>query len=439
MAASALNNVFNLNERRQLSAAESSRMLNDCRELAMKRLSGSLHEMLVDVEEDLFQMAEASYDREMQNLYLEVRGKAKEKWPKIEAAFSRHYIDVFNHKMRGEMDTAMKTLAASTQELRLVEEDDLAESIAMQELAARLREQNEDELSLLGERVAMLLGKNELKDEDNPISPQAVCDALKLACNEIEGSVKLKLVLLKQIEQHVSSALHAVYADLNSEMVRWNVLPDLRSAYRKAVSSPSSARSTSTAAPPDAAPTQGEPGGGGDLFAALQQLMQVQSEGMHRYAGIRQAAPTLTPVPGGPTYADAASSAAIVQSGFIDSLTEMQRLDTLMGEKSRVEGLPDLGQALGTMNILHQVKANSLAHGVGQLDAITIDIVAMLFDFIFDDAKIPDAIKALVGRLQIPVLKVAMLDKSFFSSKAHPARKLLDGISRAAVAWGDDG
>ncbi len=438
MAASALNNVVNLSERRQLSAAESSRMLNDCREMAMKRLSGSLREMLADVEEDLFQMAEASYDREMQNLYLEVRGKAKEKWPKIEAAFSRHFVDVFNHKTRGEMDSAMKTLAASTQELRLVEEDDLAESIAMQELAARLREQNEDELSLLGERVAMLLGKNELKDEENPISPQAVCDALKLACDEIEGSVKLKLVLLKQIEQHVSSALHAVYADLNSEMVRWNVLPDLRAAYRKAVNNPSTARPAASQAPA-AAPSRHEPGGG-DLFAVLQQLMQqTQPADMNGFAcmtpGVQT--PALTTVPGAGSVSGTGSQATLVQGGFIDTLTEMQRLDTLMGEKSRVAGLPDLGQALGTMNILHQVKANSLTQGIGQLDAITIDIVAMLFDFIFDDAKIPDAIKALVGRLQIPVLKVAMLDKSFFSSKAHPARRLLDGVSQAAVAWGD--
>ncbi len=438
MAASALNNVVNLNERRQLSAAESSRMLNDCRELAMKRLSGSLSDMLADVEENLFQMAEASYDREMQNLYLEVRGKAKEKWPKIEAAFSRHFVEVFNHKMRGEMNSAVKTLAASTQELRLVEEDDLAESIAMQELAGRLREQNEDELSLLGERVAMLLGKSELTEAENPISPQAVCDALKRACDEIEGGVRLKLVLLKQIEQHVSTALHAVYADLNSEMVRWNVLPDLRSSFRKPVNSPSAARPAAKQEAPAAAAPR-EPVAGGDLFAALQQLVQAQSAGMSGASGLPQgfAALALTPIPGSTLPAGGASQSAIVQSGFIDSLTEMQRLDTLMAEKGHVDGLPDLGQALGTVNILHQVKANGQAQGVGQLDAITIDIVAMLFDFIFDDAKIPDAIKALVGRLQIPVLKVAMLDKSFFSSRAHPARRLLDGISQAAVAWGE--
>ncbi|MDT3735344.1 MAG: DUF1631 domain-containing protein [Denitratisoma sp.] len=429
MAASALSNVVNLNERRQLSAAESSRMLNDCRELAMKRLSVSLREMLADVEEDLFQMAEASYDREMQKLYLEVRGKAKEKWPKMEAAFSRHFVEVFNHKMRGGMDTAVKALSVSTQELRLVEEDDLAESIAMQELATRLREQNEDELSLLGERVAMLLGRNELKDEENPISPQAVCDALKRACDEIEGSVKVKLVLLRQIEQHVSRALHAVYADLNSEMVRWNVLPDLRSAYRKPVNAPSAPRPAARQESP-AAPPQGETAVGGDLLSALNHLVLVQA------AGLSPGAAAPAPASGGPA-GGTGLQAASIKSAFIDSLTDMQRLDRLLNEKGNTDGLPDLGQALGTMNALHRIKANSQAQGVGQLDAITIDIVAMLFDFIFDDAKIPDVIKALVGRLQIPVLKVALLDKSFFSSKAHPARRLLDGISRAAVAWGD--
>ncbi len=430
MAASALNNVVDLNERRQLSAAESSRMLNDCRELAMKRLSCSLREMLTEVEESLFRMAEASYDREMQNLYLEVRGKAKDKWSKIEAAFSRHFVDVFNHKMRGEMDTTMKSLAASTQELRLVEEDDLAESIAMQELATRLREQNEDELSLLGERVAMLLGKKELKDEENPVSPQAVCDALKHACDELEGSVKLKLVLLKQIEQHVSKALRSVYADLNTELVRWNVLPNLRSAYRRPVTSPSAAQSQAMKPAESVAPQpQSQPidAPGGDLLSFLHQLMRSPLRAQSDTA-VPQG---MAPVAVGPAPADNR------QAFFIDSLTEMQRLDTLVKEQAHVDGLPDLGVAMGTMNVLHQIKANSLAQGVGQLDAITIDIVAMLFDFIFDDAKIPDAIKALVGRLQIPALKVAMLDKTFFSSKAHPARRLLDGISRAAVAWGD--
>jgi len=57
---------------------------------------------------------------------------------------------------------------------------------------------------------------------------------------------------------------------------------------------------------------------------------------------------------------------------------------------------------------------------MGHVDAMTLDIVAMLFDYILDDRNIPDAMKALIGRLQIPVLKVAMLDKTFFSQKNAP-------------------
>lgn len=430
MVASAMNKVVDLNERRNLSSAESGRMLNDCRELAMKRLSGSLREMLADIEESLFQLAEASYDREMQNLYLEVRGKAKEKWPRIETAFSRHFVDVFNTKIRGEMDSAVRTLSVSALELSLVEEDDLSESIAMQSLATRLREQNEDELSLLGERVGMLLGKNELKDEENPISPQAVCDALKHACEEIEGGVKVRLILLKQIEQHVAKALNTVYRDLNSEMVRWNVLPHLRSAYRKPVGSVTIPRAQARGGSSgDASVQQRSDAAGGDLMAILQQLLQSPMVGQPQDAVL----PGLT---SGMAAGTATTDSR--QARFIDSLTELQR-QVLPAQEGVGSGkLPQPDQAAGAINVLHQIKANSSSQGVGQLDAITIDIVAMLFDFVFDDTKIPDAIKALVGRLQIPVLKVAMLDRSFFSSKNHPARRLLDGISQASLAWGGD-
>jgi hypothetical protein len=66
---------------------------------------------------------------------------------------------------------------------------------------------------------------------------------------------------------------------------------------------------------------------------------------------------------------------------------------------------------------------------------MTIDIVAMLFDFVFDDKSIPDTIKALIARLQIPVLKVAIIDKTFFSKKGHPVRRLLDGLAAASIAF----
>src|SRR3546814_4455044 len=59
---------------------------------------------------------------------------------------------------------------------------------------------------------------------------------------------------------------------------------------------------------------------------------------------------------------------------------------------------------------------------VGEIDDDVINLVSMLFEFILDDRTLPDSLKALIGRLQIPLLKVAVLDKTFFSRGSHPAR-----------------
>ncbi len=74
---------------------------------------------------------------------------------------------------------------------------------------------------------------------------------------------------------------------------------------------------------------------------------------------------------------------------------------------------------------------------VGEIDDDVINLVSMLFEFILDDRTLPDSLKALIGRLQIPLLKVAVIDKTFFSRGSHPARRLLNEIASAAMGWGD--
>jgi hypothetical protein len=66
---------------------------------------------------------------------------------------------------------------------------------------------------------------------------------------------------------------------------------------------------------------------------------------------------------------------------------------------------------------------------------MTIEMVAMLFDFIFETKDLPDGIKALLARLQIPVLKAAMLDGAFFAKKTHPSRLLVNEMAHAGLGW----
>jgi hypothetical protein len=58
-----------------------------------------------------------------------------------------------------------------------------------------------------------------------------------------------------------------------------------------------------------------------------------------------------------------------------------------------------------------------------------------IFDVVFRDQHIPSEIKALIGFLQVPVLKAALIDKDFFFKEEHPARRLIELLTKSGVDW----
>jgi hypothetical protein len=75
---------------------------------------------------------------------------------------------------------------------------------------------------------------------------------------------------------------------------------------------------------------------------------------------------------------------------------------------------------------------------VSATDKITMDVIALLFDYIFRDPSIPATSRGIFGRLQVPILKAALLDRTFFSDRKHAARRLLDRLASAAVGASSD-
>lgn len=94
--------------------------------------------------------------------------------------------------------------------------------------------------------------------------------------------------------------------------------------------------------------------------------------------------------------------------------------------------------ASGQANVLKELKQTTFGAQMQGMDAATLDIVSLLFDQLFDDPKIPLALKGLIGGLQIPMLKIAIADKALFTKKQHPARQLLDTFGDVAVRLAED-
>lgn len=67
------------------------------------------------------------------------------------------------------------------------------------------------------------------------------------------------------------------------------------------------------------------------------------------------------------------------------------------------------------------------------LDQLTVEIVSLVFDYIYNDRRIDDSVKQQLLRLQVVAVKAALLDRSFFARRQHPMRRLIDAITDLAT------
>ena len=111
---------------------------------------------------------------------------------------------------------------------------------------------------------------------------------------------------------------------------------------------------------------------------------------------------------------------------LISAINEMQGLGA-RGMPGATVGMTGADQ--GAWRELLLAKSNRT------VDKLTIEVVGMLFDHVLQDNQVPAEIKAVLSRLQFPVLKVALTDADFFASSAHPARQLIDRLASTAIGW----
>lgn len=340
---------------------------------------------------------------------------------RIEALLAAHWQREFDASAR--QAAASAAISFGLDGLSLVDEGELEEEIAIKSFGDRLREACADELNAVGRRLVACGARSGEVEQGAAAAPVVLARVLAGALREAGFAAPMRRELLRRIAPQAQASLPAAYAELNSFFIRHGVLPEIKRGYAKGEVKRS---------PTEKKAAEGKPAIEGDVFAMLAKLVgsaaQVGAGGSG--GGLPGGGGGNFPggVPGG--LSGAVSAASMPQGIVWTTLESLQRASPM--------ALPTEGAVAVPANALREFRASSAAQDMSPLDAVTVDIVATLFDLIFEDKSIADPIKALIGRLQIPVLKVAMIDKSFFASRAHPARRLLDGISRAAVRWGRD-
>jgi hypothetical protein len=402
------------------------RILERCREQLLEHLERWLNTMATTVSEELFILADATRERLQQTRYLDLRAAIEKDWSPFVDRFShelatdaRRFQNPTNPPAGSELPRERPDFAG----LELLDDEDLSRHIVIRELSAMLSESCADELYAIKRRVAALLGQDESSDNANPLAPAVICRALSGACASLAIDGESRLLLLRRLERHLQLALPPIYQQLNAYLIERRILPELRQNYRRSTvggaepanqSMPSTASNSSAAAQTAGAiPLSGEA-----ILIALQRLAQ---------ARIGQRTEQF------PARDSGAFSAPNGPHLQLDTTTINQLLQASLDE---LQHAPSAAPGELMVNRVRQVRDSENAQNVGGLAAVTIDIVAMLFDFILDDEHIPVALKALISRLQIPVLKVAMQNPGFFADRQHPTRRFLGSISGVSIRWG---
>ncbi len=437
-------------------------ILHSVRQTARRTLSGLLSTLFNNADDVLFEMADRSRNDADQHMYFDSMREIRVQRKRITTEFGQRLyasFDVLYEAQRGEA-AEESDFEAAVDSMSLVKNDDLEIAVAVAGIVSKVTSQFSLPVMQLTRRIDSLCPDRTVTERMNPLGPHQLGAAFVGATDCIDIDIRVRIVLLKLFERFVMEHLGQTYEDANRLLAEAGVLPDLRNVMKREAST----TSHPAARPPATAGNHGErtsghsghggsasmstgqgghsrsgggfggvPGIGGSSddndFTVLQQLLAAQPNhgGGHSGGGYSGSSSI-----GGGQYAG--------PIGPIITTPELMSVLSAVQSAASVEPI-DIDHVPATIDLRQLVLARAPdvtgapAGSMGRTDEDTVNLVGMLFDYILNDRNLAIPMKALIGRLQIPMLKVAILDKTFFNRTSHPARQLLNELSSAGIGW----
>ena len=407
------------------------RVLSECRSVYSTHTMAIHRDFFDKVDDELFTLSDKAESSTLQSLYFDSMRFVRKERDKIQVSYidsALQQYDDFWVKGKG-VDAPVPVQESDEDSFSLIENEALEEDLAITTMVDKGQKLFYTELYALDRRFAALLGLEYLDRDENPISPNQICHRLEHVIKPLDLELEIKLVIYKLYDRVVLCKLGDMYKALNATLVTHGVLAKLPK-HTKRNSVPAGGLSSNVGFAPgdlgNLSEFQGSQGFGNQqhvaetaaelqIFQSLQSLLGGWRNQSQITSPFEQSAYT------GPTFET---------NEVLNLLSLMQRGGP---DQNRTQVQTGQQLKLYVSNELNRMQAGNEARPIGALEEDVIDMVAMIFDFILDDKHLPDPVKALISRLQIPIVKAAVLEKSFFAKKSHPARELLNSLARAGA------
>ncbi|MBW8366900.1 MAG: DUF1631 domain-containing protein [Arenimonas sp.] len=464
-------------------------LLGGILEYSSDEIERTLVAMLNEFEQQLFKYAEQARSNMVQIRWLEAQRLVKRTRPDLVPRF----LIALEAELAcikdppGAKSTA-NDFRNARGELSLVETIDMDENTVLAEIASRAEVRNSLPLYLLGQRFGVVAGKPGFDAENLPIGPQALCRMIRQSSDCLELSGEHRVLLFRTFERHLMPLYGTFIESINTYLSRNGVLPNLhyvpvrpRAPSPTLVPADRRPKPAGDAAPrvPPPAPTgartgasegqAGAPAGGagagpagsdrggmpagmaaraaGDASASAAAGKHAGGDGQdggspgdafqqmrHLLAGRRQLLGKL--VGGRGTGASPGATEQVTTQQVQDVLGKLQQKPSttvMVNGKPTQRTITHLKQDM--LAQLRQSTTDGKPPALAEEDGDAIDLVGMLFDHIMKDVRPNSPASALLAKLQVPLLRVAIQDKAFFTRQQHPARQMLNTIAETGAYW----
>jgi len=335
--------------------------------------------------------------------------------------------------------------------MSLVEDHEVEIKVAAERFALDIQNQCEWEIRELDQYMGAVLRLGAADHERNPLRPEIIGQAMVRAVESIADRPEVRKVLLTETGRALANSMRQTYLDIMNDLRAAGVKPlgmTVRAtdgpgsqigSYQTGYDSLSGNAAASTRS---ALSALGGLAGGGAVSTGL----STESAALF---------------PDHEAAVDSVRGARTLDSGArarAGSGTQLGHVDAeLMSLMRRLafSATPDIASGATTGGTLAQLGGSSGAGGLaaanlivahrdalrqassGALDHMVIDVVGSLFDQILSDPKVPPQMARQIARLQLPVLRAALGDQTFFSSRRHPVRRFVNRIASIGAAFDD--
>lgn len=340
-------------------------------------------------------------------------------------------------------------------DFNIVDDVTVEHEILISRMALALVDLASWEYNDLRSRLNMLESREDLENNDL-IRPLVFARIVATAWRDTGLDSECWKAAQTPLHHEFAKLVESGFRSVNEMLIQNNVMPeiDLRSMIRREFTANKTAKPNPvTGAPPVAPPPPGsmvDVGAYIPMPSSLSHLTEQAEKLIGRLTDlVYQHVPNFpTPKQQEPSQSDALAarvppSSASIQEGLsrlIDELQQKQSAppppakaqDITPAAASEEEYIPSQQSLLDDLQqrkrLLKQVATNPA-------ERATIEIVALLFQSILTDERIPASVRVWFARLQMPVLRVAMAEPEFFAEIDHPARRLIDRMGGCVMGF----